>query len=395
MSTHGSPYRMAEEKMRFLYTIAALVLIVALSGCSSNAPVRVSADHFGITPDEDSVQVFTLTNDSGVEVRLTNYGGIILSILAPDRQGDVEDVTLGFDSLSHYVERNPFFGALVGRYGNRIGDATFEIDGTRYVLAANNGPNHLHGGRKGFDKVVWQAEPFQHEGDAGVTLTRVSPHDEEGYPGNLDVRVTYRLTPDNELAIEYHATTDQPTHVNLTNHTYFNLGGHDSGDVLDHEVLLNADAITAVDAELIPTGELRPVSDTPFDFREPAPIGARIDDTTDVQIRHGGGYDHNYVLNRSDASPDSLMLAARVVEPESGRVLEVFTTEPGVQFYTGNFLDGSLTGRDEVVYERRAGFCLETQHFPDSPNKPQFPSTLLRPGETYASKTIFRFDTQE
>lgn len=339
------------------------------------------------------MHLYTLTNANGVEARVTNYGGIIVSLRVPDAQGQFDDIVLGYDALASYLDETPYFGAIIGRYGNRIGGAQFELDDSTYTLAANDGPNHLHGGVKGFDKVIWDAEPFEDERGTGLILTYTSPDGQEGYPGQLNATVTYLLTDENELIFDYEATTDKATPVNLTQHTYFNLAGDGSGDILDHQMMINADAFTPVDSTLIPTGELRPVEGTPFDFRQPTAIGARID-ADNEQIRFGPGYDHNFVLNRADALAASLTLAARVTEPRSGRVMEVFTTEPGIQFYSGNFLDGSLTGKGGVAYEHRTGFCLETQHFPDSPNKPGFPSTILRPGETYHSRTVYKFSVQ-
>ena len=340
---------------------------------------------FGTTPDGAKIEVFTLTNAAGIEVRAISFGAILVSIRTPDRAGRFADIALGFDALDDYVTRSRFFGALVGRYGNRIGNARFAIDGQTFQLAANNGPNHLHGGLKGFDKVVWNAAPFDRGGAVGVTFTYTSRDGEEGYPGTLQTAVTYTLTPKNELIVDYTATTDKPTVVNLTQHSYFNLAGEGRGDVLQHELMINADRFTPVDAGQIPTGELAPVAGTPFDFRKPIAIGARIDGN-DPQLKIGAGYDHNFVLNGGPG----LRLAARVVEPSSGRTLQVDTTEPGVQFYAGNKLTGA-TGKAGHVYGPRSGFCLETQHFPDSPNQPSFPSTILRPGDTYRSQTVFTF----
>ena len=333
------------------------------------------------------VDLFTLTNAHGMEIRLTNYGGIVTHLFVPDAEGTAEDIALGYDTLAEYLESSPYFGSLVGRYGNRISGASFTLDGETFALAANNGPNHLHGGERGFDKVVWAAEPFEEPGRRGVRLAYVSPDGEEGYPGALRVEVTYALTDENAFEIDYRATTDKATPVNLTQHTYFNLAGIGNGDILDQELTLHADRFTPVDEGLIPTGILQPVEGTPFDFTEPAAIGARID-ADDTQIERGGGYDHNFVLSMEAGV---LKHAARVTDPASGRVMDVHTTEPGVQFYTGNFLDGSLSGKG-VSYGKRSGFCLETQHFPDSPNQDAFPSTILRPGETYASRTIYSFD---
>lgn len=355
---------------------------------SKTQSATISSEPFGSLPEGQAVTLFTLTNANGMVARVIDYGGIILSLMAPDADGRFEDVTLGYDSLSDYLDESPYFGAVIGRYGNRIAGGRFDLDGETYELARNNGPNHLHGGLKGFDKVVWDAEPFERKNGVGLIFRRTSPDMEEGYPGNLSATITYTLTDDNELIFDYEATTDEATPVNLTQHAYFNLAGDGEGDILDHVLTLNADHFTPVDSTLIPTGEIRPVAGTPFDFTEPTPIGARIEQD-DEQLRHGLGYDHNFVLNRSDE--DSLVLAARLYEPTSRRVMEVFTTEPGVQFYSGNFLDGSLTGKGGVVYEHRYGLALETQHFPDSPNQPSFPSTILLPGETYRSRTVYRF----
>ena len=351
----------------------------------------IKKESFGKTKDGQAVDLYTFSNASGMEVRAMTYGGIILSIKVPDRNGKFDDVTLGFDSLEPYLANSTFFGALVGRYGNRIGKARFKLDGKEYKLAVNNGPNALHGGLKGFDKVIWQAESFDKPEGVGVVFRYTSPDGEEGYPGTLQVLVTYTLTDKNELTLDYHATTDKATPVNLTNHAYFNLAGPGVRDILDHQMMINADNTTPVDSTLIPTGEIKSVEGTPFDFRKPTAIGARID-ANDQQIKYGPGYDHNFVLNRKG---EGLSLAARVVEPTTGRVMEVSTTEPAVQFYTGNFLDGTLTGKGGHVYKRRYAFCLETQHFPDSPNKPSFPSTIVKPGETYTSKTVYAFSVEK
>jgi aldose 1-epimerase len=348
----------------------------------------VMREPFGTTPDGTQVDVYTLRNTAGVEVRAITYGAIITSLRTADRRGVTGDIVLGFDTLDGYLKGHPYFGAIVGRYGNRIGGARFSLEGASYTLAANNGPNHLHGGIMGFDKFVWTAQPVSWRN--AVVFSRTSADGEEGYPGSLAVQVTYELTDRNELIVDYVATTDKPTPVNLTQHSYFNLSGDGASDILGHSLLINADRYTPVDATLIPTGELAPVEGTPFDFRIPMPIGARID-TPHPQIANGQGYDHNWVLNRTG---DGLQLAARVVEPTSGRSLEVSTTEPGMQFYAGNFLDGTITGKGGRKYPRRSGFCLETQHFPDSPNKPAFPSTILRPGSEYRSRTVFRFGVE-
>jgi aldose 1-epimerase len=337
--------------------------------------------------DGKPIELVTLTNAAGVEITAITYGAIITSWKVPDRSGQLADIVLGFDDPDGYVKGNTsYFGAIVGRYGNRIGNAQFALDGRTYKLAANNGVNHLHGGIRGFDKVLWSAEAHKTTDGAAVAFSRTSADGEEGYPGALKARITYTLTNKNELIVTYEATTDKPTVVNLTQHSYFNLAGQGTGDILNHELRINADRYTPVDKTLIPTGELASVEGTPFDFRKPTRIGARIN-SEHPQIQFGRGYDHNWVLARSG---EDLSLAAEVYEPTSGRTLQVATTEPGVQFYAGNFLDGSITGKSGRVYRQRYGFCLETQHFPDSPNKPQFPSTTLRPGETYRSRTVFR-----
>jgi aldose 1-epimerase len=335
------------------------------------------------------VNVYKLTNAHGVEIHAMNYGGIIMSIRVPDRHGRFADVVLGHDTMEGYIPNPPYFGAIVGRYANRIANGTFTLDGKTYSLPRNDGPNTLHGGvTRTFDKVVWDAEPLKDE--MGVAFTYLSKDGEEGFPGNLKVKVTYRLNNDNELILDYEASTDQATPINVSQHSYFNLKGEGNGDILDHEIMINADKFTPVDKDLIPTGELRPVEGTPFAFTAPTKIGARIDDH-DEQLVLGHGYDHNFVINRSGPG---MVLAARVTEPTSGRVLEVSTTQPGVQFYTGNFLDGTVTGKHGHVYKHRYGFCLETQHFPDSPNHPNFPNTILRPGETFHETTIFKFSAK-
>ena len=342
---------------------------------------------FGTTPAGNPVEVFTLTNGPGLEVRAATYGGIIVSLSVPDRDGRMADVVLGHDSLDGYLRGSLYLGAIVGRFANRIANARFTVDGTTYRLAANHGRHHLHGGLKGFDQAVWRAAPFRTDRAAGVALNYTSPDEEEGYPGTLDARVTYTLTDRNELVVDYLATTDQATPVNLTQHTYFNLAGDGAGDVLGHLLRINADLMTPVDHDLIPTGRVTPVAGGPFDFRSLTAIGARIA-TDDEQLRCGRGYDHNFVLKGGESGP---VHAALVVEPTSGRTLDVYTTEPGLQFYSGNFLDGSVIGKAGRVYPHRSGLCLETQHYPDSPNQPGFPSTLLRPGAEYRSRTVFAF----
>jgi aldose 1-epimerase len=357
----------------------------------SGSHVTVSRARFGTMPDGMPVDVFTLRNGHGMEVRAITYGGIIISLRVPDRSGTVGDVVLGYDSLSGYLKDSPYFGAIVGRYGNRIAKGRFTLDGVTYRLATNNGPNHLHGGLRGFDKVVWSAQAVSNDSGAGVRLTYESPDGDQGYPGTLRAEVRYLLTDRDELVVDYHATTDKATPVNLTQHSYFNLAGAGTRDVLDHVLWVNADRYTPVDSTLIPTGALAPVQGTPFDFRTATAIGTRIG-ANDQQIRFGGGYDHNFVLNRSDSG---LTHAARVVEPTTGRTLDVYTDQPGLQFYSGNFLDGSIMGKGGHVYGHRFGFCLETQHFPDSPNEAAFPSTILRPGEEYRTRTVFAFGVEK
>lgn len=333
------------------------------------------------------MQIFTLTNQTGATAKISDYGGIVMTLEVPDRSGALADVVLGYDELAGYLAGSPYFGALVGRYGNRIANGQFTLNGVTYSLAQNNGRNSLHGGLKGFDKVVWQATPRETAEGPALALAYVSPDGEEGFPGTLSVEVTYTLTHDNALKIDYAAGTDQDTIVNLTHHSYFNLAGAGQGDILDHELMLAADHFTPVDEGLIPTGEIRPVAGTPFDFTRPTRIGRRIDEA-DPQLDYGGGYDHNWVLNHPAGS---LGLAARLSEPTSGRVMEVWTTEPGLQFYSGNSLGKTGLGKGGRVYQRRAALCLETQHFPDSPNHPHFPSTVLQAGQRYTSTTIYKF----
>ena len=384
-----------------LLRITALVIMAAAVGAcggTTDAPsAGVTKSTFGVTAEGDSAHLYTLSNGDDVTITITNYGGIITSLEVPDREGQMEDIVLGFDSLAGYrseayAAANPYFGALIGRYGNRIADGEFSLDGEMYTLETNNGPNHLHGGTEGFDRVLWEADPFEGEGEVGLVLTHTSPDGHGGYPGRLDVEVTYTLTDENELAIDYQASTSKATPVNLTQHSYFNLDGQADGSILDHELMINAETFTPTDSTLIPTGTFRSVTDTPFDFREPTPIGARIDQDH-RQLEIAGGYDHNFVLARQDR--DSLHLAARVYDPDTGRQMDVLTTEPGLQFYSGNFLDGSLTGKGGASYPRRSGLALETQHFPNSPNEPDFPSTILRPDETYSSRTVYRFSTRQ
>jgi aldose 1-epimerase len=377
--------------------MATLVLAGLAVGCgggeSSTTTVpqrpqpRMTQGPYDKTPDGQTVELVTLRNSSGLEVRIITYGGTILSINAPDRTGKFDDVVLGHDSLAGYLTSSPYFGCLIGRYGNRIAKGQFVLDGKTYTLAKNNGPNHLHGGVKGWDKVVWKPETFNNADGVGVKLTYTSADGEEGYPGKVTADVTYTLTDKNEIVIDYHAITDKPTVINLTQHSYFNLAGAQANDILGHELMINADSYTPVDSTLIPTGEIAPVQDTPFDFRTSTAIGKRINDANE-QLKHGKGYDHNYVLNRQG---EGMSLAARVVEPTTGRTLDISTTEPGIQFYSGNFLDGTIKGKGNRVYPLRSGFCLETQHYPDSPNQPKFPSTVLKPGAEYRTRTTFTF----
>jgi aldose 1-epimerase len=361
-------------------------LAVAAPPPATAAKASVSRAVYGRTPEGASVDVFTLTNANGLEVRAITYGAYVVSLRTPDRQGRLDDVVLGFDTLEGYLKSGSHMGSVVGRYGNRIANARFTLDGKTYPLAANDGVNHLHGGVKGFDRHVWAGEEVRQGDDVGVRFTLVSPDGDEGYPGRLQTTVTYTLTPKNELVVDYAATTDKPTLVNLTQHSYFNLAGQAKGDVLDHMLTIHADRYTPVAAGLIPTGAIAPTEGTPLDFRQATRIGARIDQPHE-QLQLGKGYDHNYVVNRTGPG---LVPAARVVDPSSGRVMEVSTTEPGLQLYTGNWL-GEEKGKNGRVYPRRSGLCLETQHYPDSPNRPEFPTTVLRPGETYRSKTVFTF----
>jgi len=356
--------------------------------CMSGKSASITKAPFGKTPDGTPVDIYTLRNANGVEARICNYGGIVVSLKTPDKNGKLGDVVLGYDDLDSYVKNNPFFGCFVGRYGNRIAGGKFTLEGKTHTLATNNGPNHLHGGIKGFDKAVWTAKSISTAQGPALEMRYVSKDGEEGYPGNLSVTAVYTLTEDNGLRLDYTATTDKPTVVNLTQHSYYNLAG--SGDNLNHEVMIAAEKFTPVDATLIPTGELRPVKGTPLDFTAPTKIGARIN-ADDEQLKLGNGYDHNFVLNKPAGQ---LGLAARVYEPTSGRVLEVLTTEPGLQLYSGNFLDGTITGKGGWVYKQRSAFCMEPQHFPDSPNKPSFPSTVLRPGQIYKNTIIYRFSAK-
>ncbi|MFA6174289.1 MAG: aldose epimerase family protein [Kiritimatiellales bacterium] len=366
-------------KQRMAGIIGVLVMLGLMGGCVSRVAVS----------DFDSVREFTLHNRHGMTVRLSNYGAIVTAIEVPDRCGKTADVALGYNSLEGYVNAvdRPYFGAIVGRYGNRIANGKFTLNGKEYTLAKNNGENHLHGGLMGFDKVIWDAKVT---GKNAVQFSYLAKDGEEGYPGNLSVKVTYTLTDDNELRIDYLATTDKATPVNLTNHTYFNLAGEGYPTILDHRLMIVADAFTPVDKGLIPTGEIRPVAATPFDFRDPKTIGLDINGD-DLQLEYGLGYDHNWVLNKGEGG---MTLAATLYEPKSGRFMEVFTEEPGIQFYCGNFLDGRLTGKSGKPYAYRSGLCLETQHFPDSPNHPGFLSTILEPGKIYKTATVYKFSVK-
>lgn len=366
--------------------VLLVLSIVFWAGCNDSETEVIKKMGFGATKDGTVVDIYTLTNASGMEAKIMTYGATVVSLKVPDRDGKLDDVVLGFDNVRDYEEKSPYFGCIVGRYGNRIGKGKFTLDGREYTLAVNNGANHLHGGLKGFDKVVWEAE---YDG-VGLKMHYVSKDMEEGYPGRLDVTVVYTLTDDNELKIDYFATTDKPTVCNLTNHSYFNLAGQGLRDNSGHELMLNADNFTPVDSGLITTGEIRPVKGTPMDFTTPTAIGKRINDDYE-QLKFGGGYDHNWVLNKDGKG---MTLAASVYEPTTGRFMEVFTTEPGIQFYAGNFLDGTIVGKGGRAYKYRYGFCLETQHYPDSPNRPQFPSVVLAPGQEYKTSTTYKFSAK-
>ncbi len=381
-------------KLRRAISAAALCAVLALLcafslGFSGKGKAGLKKEDFGKTADGQNVELYTLTNDSGVEARITNYGGIVVSLKTPDRNGKLDDIVLGFDNLDEYLKGHPFYGAIAGRYANRIGKGRFTLNGVEYKLAVNNGENHLHGGVKGFDKAVWKARQVPAKDGVALELTHFSKDGDEGYPGNLSVKVVYTLTGRNELKIDYSATTDKDTVINLTNHSYFNLAGQGNGDILNHQVMINADRFTPVDSGLIPTGELRSVKGTPFDFTTPTAIGARVNQD-DEQLNFGKGYDHNFALN---GQAGTLRQAVKVSEPTTGRVMEVWTTEPGVQFYIGNFLT-ERAGKGGKVYDKRSGFCFETQHFPDSPNKPNFPSAVLKKGGRYQTTTVFKFSAQ-
>ena len=373
----------------YLYPLIFVALLSFIFACQSRenqqkkSYMNITKSYFGNVDGKD-IYLFQLINHQGMVVNITNYGGIITSIVVPDKTGKFDDVALGYDSLSGYLQETPYFGAIVGRYGNRIDHGRFELYGKKYQVTANDGENHLHGGNKGFDKVVWNAEELRDSTFVGLKLTYLSKDLEEGYPGNLQTTVYYHLNDNNEITMMYEAETDAPTILNLTNHSYFNLKGAGNGDILNHELMLNASRITAVRPDLIPTGALDEVTGTDYDFTTPRKIGERIKNVLNVKV----GYDNNYVL---DKSGHEFSLAASVYEPESGRTLEVLTDQPGIQFYSGNFLDGSITGKNGKPYLQYYGFCLETQHFPDSPNHPFFPPVVLMPGEKYQTKTVYRF----
>lgn len=368
------------------------IAAVCFTGCSTmNTPTgTITQADFGHTPDGKAVTLYTLRNEKGAEADIMNYGGIVQKLIMPDRNGTPGDIVLGFDNLQGYLDKSPYFGALIGRYGNRIGGAQFTLNGQTYTLAKNNHGNSLHGGLKGFDKVVWTARPLLTSDGPSLILTYVSPDGEEGFPGNLEVTAVYTLTENNALKIQFTARTDKPTVVNLTHHGYFNLAGQGSGDILGHIVYINANQTTPVDSGLIPTGDFADVTGTPFDFRKPTAIGARINDPDRV-LQYGPGYDHNWVINKP-AGEFGLM--ARVTDPKSGRVMEVYSDQPGLQFYAGNFLDGTFAGKGGAVYKIHDAFCMEPQHYPDSPNKPNFPSVELDPGQTYHATLVYKFSTE-
>ncbi|MBU2884811.1 galactose mutarotase [Gilvimarinus agarilyticus] len=376
--------------------INIIILVASLSiwGCTASQPqeeatnsVSINESKFGTLPDGQETTLYTLKNSQGTAVSITDFGGVITSLIVADKEGNMADVVLGFNEVEHYIAEAPYFGAVIGRYGNRIANGQFTLGEDSYQLATNDGNNHLHGGIKGFDKVLWEAKSFENENAVGIVLTRTSPDMEEGYPGNLTTEVTYTLNNENQIVMEYKATTDKTTVVNLTNHSYFNLSGDASNTILDHVLELPADSFLPVDSTLIPTGELRPVAATPFDFQTPAVIGDRIDHENQ-QLLYGQGYDHCWVYKDTT---DQMKYGGSLYHPQSGRLMKIYTMEPAIQFYSGNFLDGSLTGKSAVSYQYRTGLCLETQHYPDSPNQAAFPTTVLEPGQTYQTKTIYEF----
>ena len=385
-----------QQRMRFVGIAVSFLCFMSAGAAAApgGQPMGggVTFVSFGATEDGSPVELYTLTNAHGLKAKIMTYGGIVTELDVPDRDGKLGDVVLGFDDLKGYLAGHPYFGAIIGRVANRVAKGKFKLDGKEYTLAVNNGPNSLHGGKKGFDKVVWKVEPTVPKDGPGVKLTCVSKDGEEGYPGTLSATVVYTLTNDDALRIDYTATTDKATPVNLTNHSYFNLAGPASGDILGHEIMIAADKYTPVDDTMIPTGEIKPVKGTPYDLTTPTKIGAHIDELkANPATKDPGGYDINYVLRGGDKSP---ALAVRVTEPITGRIMEVYTTEPGLQFYTGNFLDGTNKGKGGVVYKQHQAFCLEADHFPDSVNHPDFPSTILEPGKTYTQTTLYKFSAK-
>lgn len=379
---------MVDEFSRFSRCVVMEILKSTGMNTSADRTDKIRKEPFG-TVDGMAADIYTLTNDNGVEMKVTTYGCIVTSLKVPDRTGKLSDIVLGYNDVKSYVLNNPYFGAAIGRYGNRIGKARFTLEGKEYKLAANNGPNNLHGGVKSFDKQIWNAKTIEDKNSVAIEFSYVSKDGEEGFPGTLTAKITYTLTNENEFKVDYVATTDKTTVCNLTHHSYFNLKGEGNGDVLGHQMMIKASSFTPVDSTQIPTGEIISVVNTPFDFLKPTAIGARID-TEDEQLKTGMGYDHNWVLDKPAGSTD-LQLAATVFEPISGRCIDVMTTEPGIQMYSGNSLDGSAIGKSGINYKCRYGFCLESQHFPDSPNKPHFPSTELKPEQVYKSATIYKF----
>ena len=367
-----------------------IVIFCSITSCKNTKTMAIATiekNHFGKTIDGDDVDQYILSNKKGMEISIITYGGIITSWTAPDKNGDYKDIVLGYNTLAEYETETPYFGALIGRYGNRIAKGKFTIDGETYTLAVNNGVNHLHGGIKGFDKVVWDAKTIVNDSTASLELSYLSKDMEEGYPGNLETRVTYTLNNKDELSVKYEAKTDKPTIVNLTQHSYFNLTADFNQPILNHELVINADSFLPVDSTLIPTGEFRNVTETPFDFRSSKAIGKHIN-TENTQIKNGLGYDHCWIINDQEKG---FRFVASAYEPVSGRLLEILSDEPGIQFYSGNFLDGTLPSKNQGTYQHRTGFCLETQHYPDTPNQKDFPSVRLNPGESYQSQTVFRF----
>ena len=376
--------------MKKIEILIVIFLVIISNSCTKISKkmqvLKIDKIQFGETMDGTGVDQFILSNNNGMEIRIITYGGIITSWTAPDKNGNYKDIVLGYNTLAEYEAETPYFGALIGRYGNRIAKGKFSLDNQEYTLAVNNGVNHLHGGLKGFDKVVWDAKTIVSDSTVSLELSYLSKDMEEGYPGNLETKVTYTLNNKDELSVNYEATTDKPTIVNLTQHSYFNLTADFNKDILGHELVINADSFLPVDKTLIPTGEFRDVTGTPFDFKTSKAIGTHIDNEN-IQLKNGLGYDHCWVLNDQD---NGVRFVASAYEPVSGRLLEVFSDEPGIQFYSGNFLDGTLPSKNKGMYQHRTGFCLETQHYPDSPNQKNFPSVILKPGEKYKSKTVFR-----